>query len=731
MLSRVIVPLLQERLRTFPSAVLVGPRQSGKTTIAKSIANTYFDLEQEQDRLRLNLQWEELARSKSLVILDEAQSWPDVFPKLRGAIDADRKRNGRFLLLGSVAPALMREVSESLAGRIAIVELTPFFASEIESSAHDALWKFGGFPDGGVLEPDQPVFPAWQNFFLSQMAQRDLPMWGLPAKPGITDRLMRLIAAVNGSPLNASQLGQSLGVSYHSVVSYLDFFESAFLIRRLRPFDARNFPKRLTKAPKIYWRDSGLLHSLLEWKPSAALLEQPWAGTSWEGWVIEQTLAAHASQGIDAQPYYFRTKDGLECDLLLEKNGTRELIEIKLTTSPSVADFKKLDKIAALVGAHRKVLLSRTGDCVTTGDRWSVNLPTYLEKIGAPYKRPAPRRAEGGIPSASTLYLKLMESDGPLVKQGLLTENTLLQRAEWLHGDLEKLRLAQFQILPTREIADPASGLLFKIVEYVFGPSGHDLDQAAPGFKKDPHFIEGTGLDRESLSRFAQISETGHTVIPQLWLGNKTLRERVRTPTQHLDTLNEVWWLSRWQGVIPDSVEMECALLGGPKKRTPTVDWRFRVLDGAVTINLEVKNRRGTAASKPMKKGVYLFGDNPEKPFRPSTDDEINVLAITAYHAGAISAAEENQLVRDSLDKSPADEVLDAVALYVVGQGSRERLFFPTNRPLHKKDLILRSLLKPETIEDHSRLIHHRFPISWEDAGIHHAALVDDFQREP
>ena len=122
MLSRAIVPLLQERLRTFPSAVLVGPRQSGKTTIARSIAHTYFDLEQEQDRLRLDLQWEELARSKSLVILDEAQSWPEVFPKLRGAIDADRKRNGRFLLLGSVAPALMREVSESLAGRIAIVD---------------------------------------------------------------------------------------------------------------------------------------------------------------------------------------------------------------------------------------------------------------------------------------------------------------------------------------------------------------------------------------------------------------------------------------------------------------------------------------------------------------------------------------------------------------------------------------------------------------------------------
>ncbi|TSA31657.1 MAG: hypothetical protein D4R65_10815 [Verrucomicrobiaceae bacterium] len=341
------------------------------------------------------------------------------------------------------------------------------------------------------------------------------------------------------------------------------------------------------------------------------------------------------------------------------------------------------------------------------------------------------KQRQQDIPSTSLIFQKLMESHGPLVKQGLLTENILHQRAQWLHEDLGKLHLAQFQILPTREVTDPASGLLFKMVEYVFGPSGHDLDQAAPGFKKNPHFIDGTGLDRESLSRFARISETGHTVIPHLWLGNKTLRERVRTPTQHLDTLNEVWWLSRWHGVIPDSVEMEYPLLGGAKKRTPTVDWRFRVLDGVITINLEVKNRRGTAASKPMKKGVYLFGDQPGKPFRPSTNDEINVLAITGYHAGAISPREEDQLVKSYLDETPAGEVLDAVSLYVVGQGSRERLFFPTNRPLHKKDLILRSLLKTENIEDHSRILLHRVPMSWEDLGIKPVALVDDFHAEP
>ncbi len=319
------------------------------------------------------------------------------------------------------------------------------------------------------------------------------------------------------------------------------------------------------------------------------------------------------------------------------------------------------------------------------------------------------------FPTASDIRLRLMESDAPLVNHTLLTEEKILQRAEWLCSDLEKLSMPDFCILPTREIADPETGLLFKLVEYAFGPSGHDINKAAPGFIKDPHFIDGTGLDRESLSRFAQISEIGHRIIPQFWLGSKTLREGVHTPTKHLDTLNEVWWLSRWHGVIPNSVEMEYRLLGGAKNRTPTVDWRFHVLDGAITINMEVKNRRGTAASKPIKKGVYLFGDNPEKPFRPSQDDEINVLAITGYHAGAISVEEENRLAQDFLDNSPAGKVLDAIALYVVGQGSRERLFFPTNRPLHKKDLILRSLWKPENFEDHSRVMLQRFPIPWDD----------------
>ena len=326
------------------------------------------------------------------------------------------------------------------------------------------------------------------------------------------------------------------------------------------------------------------------------------------------------------------------------------------------------------------------------------------------------RISPSNVPSSSFLYEKLMESDAPMIDNGVLTEKRLLQRAEWLHADLEQLRFADFRILPTREDIDQSSGLTFKLVEYHFGKTDHSIENAAPGFPKHSRLIDGTALDRESLSRFAQISEIGHTVIPDLWLENETLRERLSLPTQHLDTLNEVWWLSRWHGIDSASIEMEYPLLtdGKKQKNCPTVDWRFEALGRAVTINMEVKNRPGTAASQPMKKGVWLFGNDPEKPFRPSLDNEFNVLAITGYQAGAISPEEEQKLVGSFLNDTPAGKVIDAVALYVVGDGSRESLIFPSNRPLNKKDIILRAILKPETIEDHSRIMHHRFPIALE-----------------
>ena len=182
MIKRSVQRQISKRLRDYPALALVGPRQSGKTTLAKSLGGAYFDLEQESERLRLDLEWEKVAAGKELLILDEAQSWPDVFPRLRGAIDGDRKRMGRFLLLGSVSPSLMVQVSESLAGRLSLIELTPLLLSELETKAsQNRRWLCGGYPDGGVLEPKH--YPQWQLDYLALLTQRDLPAWGLPVKP--------------------------------------------------------------------------------------------------------------------------------------------------------------------------------------------------------------------------------------------------------------------------------------------------------------------------------------------------------------------------------------------------------------------------------------------------------------------------------------------------------------------------------------------------------------------
>lgn len=379
MVPRRAQAVVLERLTSYPAVAIVGPRQCGKTTLARSLGGAYFDLEQESERLRLDLDWDELLRGQQILILDEAQAWPEVFPRLRGAIDQDRKRNGRFLLLGSVSPSLMVQVSESLAGRLSVVELTPFLWSELESAAaRERRWLCGGYPDGGVLAPRQ--FPHWQMDYLALLTQRDLPAWGLPAKPQVTDRLLRMLAAVHGQTWNASQIGQSLGISYQTVNSYLDYLIGAFLIRLLPPFQS-NVRKRLVKRPRVYWRDSGLLHALLQAIDRRSLLAQPWVGASWEGFVVEQVLGELAARGHHVDAYYFRTSDQQEVDLVLETGGERWAIEVKLTTSPTQAQMNRLDQVAALVSASRRVLISQTARPTGNAERASWDLPTLLAHL--------------------------------------------------------------------------------------------------------------------------------------------------------------------------------------------------------------------------------------------------------------------------------------------------------------------------------------------------------------
>jgi len=378
MLSRLLTRELRQRLTAYPAVGLIGPRQCGKTTLGQSLGGTYFDLEQEPERLRLDLEWDRRTAGSELLILDEAQSWPEVFPRLRGAIDRRRKRNGRFLMLGSVSPSLMLHVSESLAGRLSQIELTPFLLTELTTKTRDGLWLRGGYPDGGILDAGR--YPQWQLDYLALLAQRDLPAWGLPAKPQVTERLLRLLAAVHGQVWNASQLGQSLGLSYKTVDTYLDYLVGALLIRRLPPYQA-NIRKRLIKSPKVYWRDSGLLHALLNVADDRALLVQPWVGASWEGFVIEQILGELSSGGRNVAPYYFRTSDGHELDLVLDFGVERWAIEVKLTASPRPSDLNRLDKVADMIGATRRFLVSQTARSAGNDHRASCNLPGLLKRL--------------------------------------------------------------------------------------------------------------------------------------------------------------------------------------------------------------------------------------------------------------------------------------------------------------------------------------------------------------
>ena len=369
---------LKHLLRGYPAVALLGARQCGKTTLGLSLGTPSYDLEQESERLRLDLDWEMIAHARSLIVLDEAQAYPEIFPRLRGAIDAERRRNGRFLILGSVSPTLMRQVSESLAGRLGICDLSPFLLSELGRASLDRLWISGGFPDGGVLGSGS--FPEWQGSYLRLMAERDLPEWGLPAKPQASMRLFRMLATCHGAVWKASEVGRSMGLSYHTVNTYLDFLEGAYLVRRLPPLH-RSIRKRLVKSPKLYWRDTGLLHSLLGARSAADVISRPWVGASWEGFVIEQVLGHLAATGVDADPSFFRTSDGHEVDLVLDLRGRRWAIEVKLTTSPGRGDMERLVRVGGMAGADRMILVTRTSRTVESEKAVSTDLGGLLRLL--------------------------------------------------------------------------------------------------------------------------------------------------------------------------------------------------------------------------------------------------------------------------------------------------------------------------------------------------------------
>ena len=332
-------------MRQMPGVVLLGPRQVGKTTLAREIAangkrpSIYLDLERPVDRRRLqDADVYIRAQTGKLVVIDEIHRLPELFAVLRGIIDDRRAagdRTGHFLLLGSAAIDLMRQASETLAGRVSYMDLSPINALEFPPQIGnvDRLWTRGGFPES-LLAPDDDASTAWRRAFIRSYLERDVPMFA-PRIPAETiGRLWAMLANAQATPLNQSRFASSLGVSAPAVSRYIDLLVDLLLVRRLRPWSG-NVSKRLVKSPKVYIRDSGLTHALLDLETWEDVLGHPVAGASWEAFAIENLIEA---AGERRTPYFYRTEDGAEIDLLFELGGKVEMaIEIKRATAPTLS----------------------------------------------------------------------------------------------------------------------------------------------------------------------------------------------------------------------------------------------------------------------------------------------------------------------------------------------------------------------------------------------------------
>ena len=378
-IQREITNTVKTRLKNYPAVALLGARQVGKSTIAGMVLEQipkaiHLDLERPADLNKLTDPEAFFSQfSDYLICLDEIQRTPDIFPVLRGVIDRNR-RDGQFLILGSASRDLIRQSSESLAGRLSYIEITPFTQHEASFTDQATHWLQGGYPRSLLADENETSF-QWREDYIRTFLERDIPQLGFRIPANTLGRFWRMLAHSHGQVLNASKLAGSMGVSSHTIRNYIDLLEQTFIVQALPPYTG-NIKKRLVKSPKVYIRDTGLLHTLLNIETMEDLFAHPVYGSSYEGYIIENIVTRLPRW----QASYYRTSNGAEIDLILTKGMRKIAIEIKSSTSPKVS--KSFWNSIETVAPDQTVVIAPVGESYPIADHVMVMpLHTFLKSV--------------------------------------------------------------------------------------------------------------------------------------------------------------------------------------------------------------------------------------------------------------------------------------------------------------------------------------------------------------